>query len=277
MSKIILCSSKTAETPFTFLNTKVEIYTYEELCFYIYNNTVLISRSALSDKLFDWIRVELGMEELADKLVGLTNKTAYAQDLLIEILSAGNYYTIEEIKTYAEAWQKYRKLGKLQKAKLKADGYLGYRRYIKAATFYDDIIAEVDDTTDPVFLGNIYHNRAVAAANNMDLDEAKDFFLKAYELNENPESLKSYFYVVAITSDTSTLRTEIRHLGLPDEFLEEIMGEIGESKDDVREMTIFAMLQRAAYNKMNKDMTDYDKRMDIILSELKDDFREQAI
>ena len=55
------------------------------------------------------------------------------------------------------------------------------------------------------------------------------------------------------------------------------MEEIGESKDDVREMTIWNMLQRAAYNKMNKDMIDYDKRMDIILSEIKDDFREQAI
>jgi tetratricopeptide (TPR) repeat protein len=277
MSKIILCTSKTADTPFTFLNTKVEIYTYEELCFYIYNNTVLISKSSLSDKLFEWIRDELGMDELADKLIGMMNKTAYAQDLLIEILSAGNYYTIEEIKNYAEAWQKYRKLDRLQKAKLKADGYLAYRRYIKAATFYDDIIDETDENTDPVFLGNIYHNRGVAAANNMDLEEAKEYFLKAYELNDNPDSMKSYFYIVAITSDTSTLRTEIRNQGLPDDYLEEIMAEIGESKDDVREMTIFAMLQRAAYNKMNKDMTDYDKRMDIILSELKDDFREQAI
>ena len=131
MSKIILCTSKTAETPFTFLNTKVEIYTYEELCFYIYNNTVLISKSALSDKLFEWIRVELGMEDLADRLVGLMNKSTYAQDLLIEILSEGNYYTTEEIKNYAEAWQKYRKLDKLQKAKLKADGIPSMVYYIK--------------------------------------------------------------------------------------------------------------------------------------------------
>ena len=74
MSKVILCSSKTAETPFTFLNTKVEIYTYEELCFYIFNNTVLISKSVLSEKLFNFIRDELGMEELADKLTGLMNR-----------------------------------------------------------------------------------------------------------------------------------------------------------------------------------------------------------
>ena len=277
MSQIILCTSRQASTPFTFLNTKVERYTYEELCFYIYNNTVLISKSALSDKLFNWIREELGMEELADKLVGLMNKTTYAQDLLIEILNEGNYYTPEEIKTYASAWQKYRKLGKLQRAKLKADGYLAYRRYIKAATFYDDIIDETDENTDPVFLGNIYHNRAVAAANNMDIQVAKEFFLKAYDLNQNPESLRSYFYIVAITEDTATLREEIRTRGLTEDYFEDIMEEIGESKDDVREMTIFSMLQRAAYNKMNKDMTDYDKRMDIILGELKDDFREQAI
>ena len=100
MGKIIVCSSKQAETPFTFLNTKVEIYTYEELCFYIYNNTVLISKTALSDKLWDWIREELDMPQLADRLVGLANKTTFVQDLLVEILNAGEYYTPEEVKTY---------------------------------------------------------------------------------------------------------------------------------------------------------------------------------
>ncbi len=62
-----------------------------------------------------------------------------------------------------------------------------------------------------------------------------------------------------------------------DEDFENLMIEIGESNDDVREMTIYSMLQRAVYNRMNKDMIDYDKRMDIILGQLKDEFREQAI
>ena len=277
MSKVILCTSKTAETPFTFLNTKVEIYTYEELCFYIFNNTVLISKSVLSDKLFNFIRDELGMDELADKLTGLMNKTTYAQDLLIEILNAGDYYTTEEIKTYAAAWQKYRKLGKLQKAKLKADGYLAYRRYIKAATLYDEILDDVNEETDQEFLGNVYHNRAVAAANNLDIDDAKKYFLLAYENNKNPESLKGYFYTIATREDTTTLKEEIRIRGLEDKYFEDIMAEIGDSKSDVQEMTIFAMLQRAVYNRLNKDMTDYDKRMDIILAQLKDEFREQSI
>ncbi|MDD6137069.1 MAG: hypothetical protein PUB54_07870 [Lachnospiraceae bacterium] len=277
MSKVILCTKKEATHPFIFLNTKVEISTYEELCFYIYNNTVLISKSALSDKLFDWIRDELGMSELAAKLTALSNKTSYAQDLLVEILNAGDYYEPEEIVTYVEAWQKYRKLSPSQRKKLKADGYLGYRRYIKAASIYDEIIDDHPDITDNVFVGNVYHNRAVAAANNLDTYDAKRFFLKAYELNGNEDSLRGYLIVFAAGNDSATIRQEIRKYDLDDEDFENLMIEIGESNDDVREMTIYSMLQRAVYNRMNKDMIDYDKRMDIILGQLKDEFREQAI
>ncbi len=277
MAKIILCTSKEASAPFTFLNTKVEIYTYEELCFYIYNNTILISKSMLSEKLFDWIRDEIGMEDLSQRLYSLVNKTTSTQDLLIEILSAGSYYSVDEIASYAEEWASFKELSHLEKEKKKADGYLGYRRYIKAATLYDDLIAEAGENAEPVFLGNIYHNRAVAAANNLDIKDAKTFFLQAYELNQNPESLRGYFYVIAVTEDTATLREEVRTKGLSEDYFEDILEEIENSKADVREMTIFAMLQRAAYNKMNKNLSDYDKRMDIILGDLKEDFREQTI
>ncbi len=277
MSKVILCTTKEASHPFIFLNTKMEVNNYEELCFYIYNNTVLISKSSLSDKLFDWIRDELNMPELAAKLVTLSNKTLFAQDLLVEILNAGNYYEPEEIKTYVEAWQKYRKLSASQRKKLKADGYLGYRRYIKAASIYDDIIENRSELLDKAFLGNVYHNRAVAAANNLDVEDAKNYFLKAYELNGNEDSLKGYFIVFASNNDSITIKNEMRKYDLTDDDFENLMLEIGDSNDDVREMTIYSMLQRAVYNRMNKDMIDYDKRMDIILGQLKDDFREQAI
>ncbi len=277
MSKVILCTTKEASHPFIFLNTKMEVNNYEELCFYIYNNTVLISKSSLSEKLFDWIRDEIGMPELAAKLTALSNKTLFAQDLLVEILNAGDYYEPEEIKTYVEAWQKYRKLSASQRKKLKADGYLGYRRYIKAASIYDDIIENRSELLDRNFMGNVYHNRAVAAANNLDVEDAKAYFLKAYELNNNDESLKGYLMVFASQNDSISIKQEMRKYDLGDDNFENLMLEIGDANDDVREMTIYSMLQRAIYNRMNKDMIDYDKRMDIILGQLKDEFREQAI
>ena len=148
---------------------------------------------------------------------------------------------------------------------------------IKAASIYDDIIANQEDITDKAFLGNVYHNRAVAAANNLDTEDAKMYFLKAFELNNNEESLRGYLIVFAAGNDSVTIRQEMRKYDLDDDNYENLMLEIGDSNEDVREMTIFSMLQRAVYNRMNKDMIDYDKRMDIILGQLKDEFREQAI
>ena len=120
-------------------------------------------------------------------------------------------------------------------------------------------------------------NRAVAAANNLDTEDAKKYFLKAYEMNNNEESLRGYLLVFAAGNDPTTIRQELRKFDLDDDSFENLMLEIGDSNEDVREMTIYSMLQRAVYNRMNKDMIDYDKRMDIILGQLKDEFREQAI
>ena len=130
---------------------------------------------------------------------------------------------------------------------------------------------------DNIFLGNVYHNRAVAAANNLDIEEAKNYFKTAYGLNNNEESLRGYLIVFAAGNDSANIRQEMRRYDFDDDEFENLMLEIGDSNEDVREMTIYSMLQRAVYNRMNKDMIDYDKRMDIILSQLKDEFREQAI
>jgi hypothetical protein len=45
----------------------------------------------------------------------------------------------------------------------------------------------------------------------------------------------------------------------------------------VREMSIYNKVQKAVYNRINGHIEDYDKRMDTILSELKDEFREQIV
>ena len=66
MGKIIVCNTKTAQNPYTFLNTKVSVYSYEELCYYLYNNMVLVGEEDVSARLSAWIRRELDLTELAD-------------------------------------------------------------------------------------------------------------------------------------------------------------------------------------------------------------------
>ncbi len=278
MSKIIICKTKNADNPYTFLNTKVAVYSYEELCYYIYNNVVLIGEEDISAKLSVWIRQELEMPELADKLDGLLDKHAFVQDLMIEILVAGDYYSNDEIRGFMAECQRLRSLKTYELDKLRGDGYLKYKHYIKAGAIYDDIIADREAIgAHDAFLGNVYHNKAVSLAGNLQMEEAKECFIKAFSLNENNESLIEYFCVLAVTVDTSTLQKEIKRRGMPENFLDDLMMEVGDSKEDVREMPIYNKVQKAIYNRLHGNLEDYDKRMDTILSELKDQFREQLV
>ncbi len=55
------------------------------------------------------------------------------------------------------------------------------------------------------------------------------------------------------------------------------MSEVGDSKEDVRELPIYNKVQKAVYNRLHGHIEDYDRRMDTILSELKDEFRDQLV
>ena len=278
MGKIIVCNTKTAQNPYTFLNTKVSVYSYEELCYYLYNNMVLVGEEDVTASLSAWIRRELDLTELADKIDTLLDKHAFVQDIMVEILVYGGYYSSEEVRQFMAECQKLRTLKSYEVEKLRADGYLRYQHYIKAGAIYDEVICYLEkEKQEDEFLGNVYHNKAVALAGNLQLDEAKSYFIKAYSLNKNEESMIEYFCVLAVTVDTATLEKEIKKRGLPANFLEDLMSEVGDSKEDVRELPIYNKVQKAVYNRLHGHIEDYDRRMDTILSELKDEFRDQLV
>ena len=276
MSGIIICKTKTADNPYTFLNTKMSVYTYEELCYYIFNNMVLVGKDDLTDRLTAWLRDEIEMYDLADKVDALNQKNAYIQDVMVEILTFGEFYGTEDIKEFLGECKRIRTLKPYELDKRRADSYMMYKHYIKADAIYDEIIEykESHDEYDE-FLGNIYHNKGVALAGNLQLEEAKECFIRAFSLNKNTESLIEYFCVMAVTVDTATLQREIRKRGMPAGFLDDLMSEIADSKEDVHEMSIYNKVQKAVYNRMHGDIEDYDRRMDSLLSTLKDQFRNQ--
>ena len=238
MSGIIICKTKTADNPYTFLNTKITIYSYEELCYYIFNNMVLIGKDDLADRLSTWLRTAIDMEDLADKIDALNAKNAYIQDIMVEILTFGEFYSKDEVKEFMDECKRIRTLKPYELDKKRADSYMMYKHYIKADAIYDDIIEYKESHGEyDEFLGNIYHNKGVALAGN--------------------------------------LQREIRKRGMPAGFLDDLMNEIADSKEDVHEMSIYNKVQKAVYNRMHGDIEDYDRRMNSILSALKDQFRNQ--
>ncbi len=277
MGNIIICETKTTNIPYTFENTKVEVFSYEELCFYLYNNSAIISLEQMDIKFVTWIAHELAMVDLAENITKLRAKEAILMDILVEIFTAKNYYTIDEVKIFIKQYERLRNLDQYEREKIKGDCFLAYKRYIKAADIYEELLTKEAEIGNKELVGNIYHNHGIALAHNLEINEARLSFLTAFTYNGNMESLKASFLVLASQGDESRVKKEMQKYNLPYEFYQDLLEEFEDTREDIRNMSIYAKVEKAIYNKNQGNMVGYDQRMNIILNELKDEFREQAI
>ena len=68
MSGYVLCQIKKAKNPYYIESISTNIYSIEELCYYLQQNIYLIDNTIINEKLCDWIRDALGLDKLYRKL-----------------------------------------------------------------------------------------------------------------------------------------------------------------------------------------------------------------
>ena len=98
MSGYILCQTKKAEKPYFVENISTNIYSLEELCYYLYHNLYLVDSSVMNEGLCIWISEELDLPRLAAKLRPHLGKFASIEDVLYPIFKEINYLTYDELK-----------------------------------------------------------------------------------------------------------------------------------------------------------------------------------
>ena len=64
MGNLLLCNQQIAAMPYYMEGISVNLYSMEELCYFIANNTYLLEREFMCEDLCTWIEKELKMVEL---------------------------------------------------------------------------------------------------------------------------------------------------------------------------------------------------------------------
>ena len=86
MSGYILCQTKKAERPYYIENISMNIYSIEELCYYLYHNLYLADHTIFNEELCSWIRDELELPHLAAKLKQNLERNVSIEDMVYPIL-----------------------------------------------------------------------------------------------------------------------------------------------------------------------------------------------
>ena len=188
MGELYVCSHGLATMPYFIESIGLNVYSLEELCYYLKKNSDLADPSFMDDELVDWIKTELKLSSLAARLAKIKSSGEGLFAFVKAIASACSYCTDEELLQIEKNLADFGDKSEIECRKIRADRLLLKKRYGASILEYKKLI-EVPGIGS-VFLGDIYHNLGTAYAGLFFFGEAEKCYAKAYERNKNPRSLQ---------------------------------------------------------------------------------------
>ena len=223
MSGYILCQTRRAERPYFIENISMNIYSLEELCYYLYHNLYLIDRSILNEGLCNWIQEELELPVLAEKLRPKMGKFASAEDLVYPVFKEINYLTYEELKVLNIRLQKLDEEAPAMREKRKGDALMENEMYVHAIQVYQKLLDRKDlEEIREGLTESIYHNLGCAYIYLFQMDKALECFRHAYEESHSAEAMEVYLIAYSLCRNEDEYKKMAETLGAGEEILNNI-------------------------------------------------------
>lgn len=267
MAGFILCRSKYAEKPYYINNMAINIYSMEELCYYIYNNIYLIGTDLVDEGLINYIDIYLGETELAKQLEFLSNQNAGLSELVITILRYVDYYSEDEIASLKGVIDMLDTQNALERLKLRADNFLNSKRYESAIHNYGLIVfGKRDKSLSDSFYGDVWHNMGVAYSKLFSFRKASECYEKAFSLNNREESQKAYKAAVF-------MNTGYENMDEADELLYVVSKEVETLLDHAPMEAEYQEIREATVLKDEGKILEYYGKMDELIKRWKAEYR----
>ena len=208
-----LCLLPQAKKPYYIENIRMNIYSLEELCFYLYNNACLIDESLLNERLLDWLRDELGLTRLYRQLYDQLEKKDGIGFLVLPIFREAGYLTTSAMREYQEQLQKLEVQSADMKQKLRGDYLVKERMYGRAVSEYREILKRKNPGKLGVqFYAAIWNNLGAAYAGMLDFRRAADCFLEAYHLTRTKETFRKYISTLPLFLSEEDYQKQLEEL-----------------------------------------------------------------
>lgn len=233
MGSLILASERVAEHPYYVEELDINLYTGEELCYYIYNNLMLIiGEDFVDEKLYHFLGEELGLTALVTKL-RRWSRNARQSELLLVILQDIHYYRADELRNFQEQLGRIARATPEEQVKQKADYLMKKHRYYEALNLYDRLLPQRgEEPKDREFAGRIWYDRGSALASIFSYDQAVESYKQAYLLLEDETVLKK-IYQISRVDELTSVPAELMNR-IPDSTLDRWEAEYDEIAEQVR-------------------------------------------
>lgn len=191
MGELLLCHETIAALPYYIEETGINIYSMEELSYYISGNVYLLDHSFMCEFMYMGGKTDASCRTRTKTQENIRTEGKMS-DFVFAILQDTAYCTMKEMQEIVFAVRQMEQKSDFERDKIRADQLMEKEKYLAAIYRYKHLLDEADTKeTSEVLRGNIWHNLGTAYARLFLFEEAGRCFEKAYALNKQKESLGS--------------------------------------------------------------------------------------
>lgn len=226
MNKIALCTIHT-EKPYYIKEINRNIYSIEELAYYLFNYLYLVEEGFFNEGLLEYIEEELNQPSIAAGIrTIIDNKGSLGEKVAFVIKNSG-YYSERESEKLENHLVMLSSKTAAERVKAKADMLMDTGKYNMAINYYNSILKKSLNKELPErFYGDVYNNLAVAYTRLFEYEEAAAAFRCAYRLNNSSESLESLLLCSLLGGDEERLKIDQKKYGISDTVVNRLRSEI---------------------------------------------------
>ena len=193
-----LCEGKRAQKPYFIENIRTNIYSIEELCYYLYENPSLIDETIVNEQLCDWLRDELGLRKLHKQMMEHLEKRDGIVYFIAPVFKEIGYLQPDKLREYQEQLVRLEMQSPDTRQKQKGDYLVRRGMYAKALNEYRQIIDRQTDRNTSQFMAQIWNNMGSTLARLFRFEEAADCFYHAWDLVRTRDMLRKYVSVLPL-------------------------------------------------------------------------------
>lgn len=277
MSNLILCTSGLSENPYYIVGLGMNIYSIEELCFYLTRDAYIIDNDIMDESLCDYIENELSLKELADRLRDLINIKASLGEFVTTILEMVGYLDDEELRRIRQVLVDNASLSFYQKRKSRADNLLRAGKFTRAIDEYQYILQSMRKEEDEQVYAELLHNIGSAYAQLFIYDKAAFYYRESNEVYKSREALIHYLQALRMTMKKETYERHVLRMGYDDSLINEaqerfilahrknLSSEYSEELEEVKKL------------KIEEKMDEYYKHIEEMFGRWKQEYRDQMV
>lgn len=274
MSELYLCNDSIAALPYYVESLSINLYSIEELAYYILSDIYLLDKGFMNEELCSWVERELKLPKLGERLRDIMRSNGLLSGFISCILQESGYCSGEEIQEVLFVIRELEEKSEFECSKIRADRLMENDKYIASIYEYKQLLKmDEAEAENPMLIGNIWHNLGVAYARLFLFEEAVNCFKEAYARNGKKESLKECLFAYRCMRDELGFSRLALESGLSDEEISSIKNELTCASRNENIKVFEESLEQIAKLNEYGNKEEYQNAISEIILKWKDDYR----